>query len=945
MNANEAAHGHAKGSYRDSRRSMPESELFVQSSPRNVPQGKIRSLEPALMKMGSDRPYPDERRPSSASTCGDLEGPHRINAFKHLGTSHGHNDTDLVGRILSPRVCGTALSQRSRSRTSNMSRKRSITGKQSSKPDPERKTLLMNQVARYWNECIGLADEEKAHAKAESDSLRKELQRQQAKLQEAEKKFETERTNRQALEGRLAAADKAHSSICQENSELLEQVGKLKEEVETSKERAKILNGKYRTYRAKLNEAIIEQQRLFTQAKDFYNQSIQDLRQEHEAWMLDSKAIEQALADSVQKRAKIKECLEELRLDFEQQVQESRWLNSRFVIYRALTFMMTRYKEQEAISKLKMKSIEQDQALISEKKVSDELRGQLEIERTRNGDAMKEVSSSIKELQDFMKARILEQPQERELPAHAQQRLHALEEAVQNCATTVSTQSNFGSMVQKVEEKIMTEIKPALCDIAQCQTATNEALSLISNGCATELGLVRGEVEGLSQKQLDLNGLVAERTKMLSNAFECIRDGVAGTREVCDDLGQSLESWFSEERRSMSEEQSLWKEDVVSQLTQREKTIDDLKTVCDNAAQMHSTRFEQLSKSLATKEEGKQLAQAMMEEFRFVLDHELCRDKAKAEHDSKQTQNTLANLESQIRTVIDHFERDKTGGGDAESQESNASSKHMIQDLQAEAKATADLRHRWHSDVKLIDSMRSNLERVQSLMPYIDQCHGMMDSITRVEDMIEHTSKYIDQEHRWVRHQLQEQALARDDTIAGTSDAMRLRLDDDAQAHGDIAGVRSVHTSIQETLRRRVHVHSPIEPFLPANAPSIEQEKKRRRDAIKVPSILKIIGQPSSQEAIVKVDECNKTETELGPVHEYRKKTAQSGSSAEETTRIIHEIGSSFITEKPARSAFDLPRITDYQPLFGASSGVIVKHGRESNEKEDSTRIKRVRLL
>ncbi|KAG6276188.1 hypothetical protein E4U47_000221 [Claviceps purpurea] len=920
MNANEAAHRHAKGSYRDSRRSMPESELFVQSSPRNVPQGKVRSYEPSLMKMGSDRPYPDERRPSSASTCGDLEGPHRINAFKHLGTSHGHNDTDLVGRILSPRVCDTALSQRSRSRTSNMSRKRSITGKQSSKPDPERKTLLMNQVARYWNECIGLADEEKAHAKAESDSLRKELQRQQAKLQEAEQKFETERTNRQALEGRLAAADKAHSSICQENSELLEQVDKLKEEVETSKERAKTLNGKYRTYRAKLNEAIVEQQRLFTQAKDFYNQSIQDLRQEHEARILDSKAIEQALADSVQKRAKIKECLEELRLDFEQQVQE----------------------KQEAISKLKMKSIEQDQALISEKKVSDELRDQLETERTRNGDAMKEVSSSMKELQDFMTARALEQPQERELPAHAQQRLHALEEAVQNCATTVSTQSNFGSMVQKIEEKIMTEIKPALCDITQCQTVTNEVLSLISNGCATELGLVRGEVEGLSQKQLDLHGLVAERSEMLSNAFECIRDGVAGTREVCDDLGQSLESWFSEERRSMSEEQSLWKEDVVSQLTQREKTIDDLKTVCDNAAQIYSTRFEQLSKSLATKEEGKQLAQAMMEEFRFVLDHELCRDKAKAEHDSKQTQYTLANLESQIRTVIERFERDKTEGGDTESQESNASSKHMIQDLQAEAKATADLRHRWHSDVKLIDSMRSNLERVQSLMPYIDQCHGMMDSITRVEDMIEHTSKYIDQEHRWVRHQLQEQALARDDTIAATSDAMRPRLGDDPQAHDDIASVGSVHTSIQETIRRRVHVHSPIEPFFPANAPSIEQEKKRRRDATKVPSILKIISQPSSQEIIVTGDECNKTETELGPVHEYRKKTAQTGSSTEETTRIIHEIGSSFITEKPARSAFDLPRITDYQPLFGASSGVVIKHGRETNEKDDSTRIKRL---
>ncbi|KAG6033018.1 hypothetical protein E4U41_007042 [Claviceps citrina] len=956
MDTNHASHKRSKGSSRDSRRSVPESGLFVQSSPQtqNVHQGNSLSFEPAQMRIDSaqtkmihssnSRPYLDQFRPSSASTCGDLEGPHRITAYKQPGTSYERNVTDAAGRIISPGVYDTALSHRSRSRTSNISIKRSNAGKQN-KPDPERKKLLMNQVARYWNECIGLADEERAHAKAEAESLRDDLHRQQAKLQEAQASLDKERTDRQALEDRLEVAEKTQAVIRQENSELVEQVGQLKEDLETSKERAKTLNGKYRTYRAKLNEAIIEQQQLFTKAKDLYNESIRNLRQEHEARMLESKGIEKALAESAQKQTKMKECLEELRSSFEKQMQE----------------------KQEEISQLKTKSIEQDQALQAEKKISDELRNQLESERASHGMAMKQLSDSMKDLQECMKARVLEQPQGLELPMHVQERLHILEEALQSCASSVFNQSNFESMVQKLGERIMTDINPALCDINQCQAYTNEMLSLISSGCATELGLVQGELKTLTQKQVEATDLVAQKAEVLSNNLECIRDGVAATQGVCGDIDHSLQSWFTEERRSMSEEQSSWKKDVILQITQRNQTIDELKKLCGNATHMHSAKLEQLRNSLATKEEGKQLAQAMMEEFRFVLDHELSRDKAKAEHDSKQTQHTLASLENQINTVVDHFEKNKMELCDAQ----RASLQHMIQGLQAEAKATADLRNRWHSDVKLIDSMRSKLESVQKLMPYIDQCHQAIDSISRVEDLIEHTSKTIDQEHRWVRQQLEEQAHAQTqagDTLTATANAVTPGLHQppqvhvglletasecierriiDAQAHCETGHVDSVQASLQETMRRRVHVHSPIEPFCPANALSVEQEQRRRRGPFTVPSILKSNGASSSQETTAAEDQCSKTETELGPVHEYRKKRVQSANSREETQRMIHEIGSSFITEKTARSAFDLPKITDYQPLLVTSKGVANTYKRkiQNNEDEDSARVQRLKVL
>ncbi|KAG5950252.1 hypothetical protein E4U53_005337 [Claviceps sorghi] len=808
-----------------------------------------------------------------------------------------------------------------------MSIKRSHAGKHRKRPDAERKTLLMNQVARYWNECIGLADEEEAHAKAEIESLRNELQRQQAKLQDAQKKFDKERTNRQTLEGSLEAAKKAHSVICQQNSELEDQVQQLKEDLESSKEKAKTLNGKYRTYRAKLNEAILEQQRLFIQAKDLYNESIQNLRQENEARMVKSKTIEKALADSAQKRIEMQECLGELRSNLEQQVQE----------------------KQEEIFRLKTKLIEQDQALLAEKAVSRELRDQLASERTGHGIAMRELSNSVKELQESMMQNVLERSHECELPMHVYQRLHVLEDSVQICATRVSNQSNFGSLIRKLEERIMTEIHAALCDINRTQSYTNSMLSFISRGCATELGLVRGRVETLCERQLEFHDLVADKAAILSVGLDCIRDGVTATHEACGDIGRNIQSWLAEERRSMSEEQSLWKQDVIVQLSQRDKTIDELKRVCHNATQMHSTKFEQLRKSLATKEEDRQLAQAMMEEFRFVLDHELSRDKAKAEHDSKQTQYTLANLETQISTVVEYFE--KTGIRDAQAQESNATFKHTIQGLQAEAKATADLRNRWHSDIKLVDSMRSKLEIVQKLMPYIDHCHETMDNITRVQDMIEHTSEYIEQEHHWVRHQLQEQDRAQaEDVMAATASAASPRLDhvdDHGQAHCDTAHGHSVQSGVQETLKRRVHVHCPIEPFFPATAPSIEQEKRRRRDPTKVPSILKFTGSFSSKETLVETEQCNRTETELGPVHEYRKKPVQSENSSENINRIIHEIGSSFISDKTTRSAFDLPRITDYQRPGVSPSEVLDKYklGSQDDEETDNIRVKRLKLL
>lgn len=261
-------------------------------------------------------------RPSSVSTCGDLEGPYRVTP--HKSRLSVDDEPSGISRhpehIFDNAGYDGGCNSRSRSRTSNISRKRSSVNKHRSKPDPGRKKMLMHQVTQYWNECISIAEEEKAQAKLEIDQLRDELRQQHTKLQEAQQLLETERTERQDMDKTLKEVEEKNVEAMLENSTMCEESTALKEQLRSSKERAAVLTEKSKTYRTKLNEAILEQQRLFLQAKEFYHESIQKLRQENENRVAETKVIETALANSREKREKMRHCLDELRSGVERDI-------------------------------------------------------------------------------------------------------------------------------------------------------------------------------------------------------------------------------------------------------------------------------------------------------------------------------------------------------------------------------------------------------------------------------------------------------------------------------------------------------------------------------------------------------------------------------------------------------------------------------------------------
>lgn len=277
----------------------------------------------------------DQSRPPSTSSCGDLEVPYRVTPREaHFPAEDVRHEPNRRPEMS---LDGTGYEggydHRSRSRTSNMSRKRSSVNKHRSKPDPERKRVLMHQVAQYWNECISIAEEEKTQAKLEIDHLRESIREQNMKLQEARQQLDGERAEHQDIETKLMAATEEIAKAELENSTLSQESKATKEALRTSKERAAVLSEKSKTYRTKLNEAILEQQRLFLQAKEFYQDSIKSLRQENETRQAEAKSIEAALKECHQKRDKMRQYMDELRIGLQGEIKARKTSSLHTTVY------------------------------------------------------------------------------------------------------------------------------------------------------------------------------------------------------------------------------------------------------------------------------------------------------------------------------------------------------------------------------------------------------------------------------------------------------------------------------------------------------------------------------------------------------------------------------------------------------------------------------------
>ncbi|KAF5134431.1 hypothetical protein E5D57_005065 [Metarhizium anisopliae] len=942
---------------------LPNLPMSAQGSPKKLSDELPILLNARYSKDNSrgDRPTnitnirkdQGQPRPSSVSTCGDLEGPYRVtpNKSRHPLSDEHHELIPQPEELFGANAYDGDFAHRSGSRTSNISRKRSGINKHRSQQEPGRKKMLMQQVAQYWNECINIAEEEKAQARLEIDQLREDLRRQYVKLTEARHQLDNEQAGRKDSEQKLKHSEEKVAEVLLENSTLSQRLSTMQEELRSTKERDAILTEKSRTYRTKLNEAILEQQRLFLQAKEFYHDSIQELRQENETRVAESKAIDTALTNSREKREQMRHCLDELRSGIEKEVEA----------------------RGEEIARLQERISAQEQALCTERQISSDLRNQIMSVKPLQSDEARDLVNTVKSLHESISANTVDQAQQLELSESVCRRLQNLEVLVKGLASNASKEIGISSLVEGLHELISTDVFSALADIGGAQSCTYETLVGTRNDCQAELAFMRTALSDLTKQQTNMQGQFAAEIYDSIRKLDTVHGDVTSNRELCQHIGEEMTTWFTKERDVINAERDSWKKDVVRLLNEGNDRTEDLEKIVIASGHTCLSKLDSLNTTMAPRDDETKAAwQQIIDRVQSSLDQNLHLERLNAGYSPEETQRLLASLEGLVVSISEHLVRSEARvanqGKPSQHDEQNdaaASLQDKILQLEKEVSKTTDLQKRWHSDIQIVDSIRSKLRTLQQLPSQIDGCSEQLAKFSRVSSMLDSASTDLGIQETWVKQQLGinlPQVNSNVVTPPRTIDQLQpgQLMDPNYNQSENSKNDRVMSTENDEILTtqnsnsefgpKRVQVQSPTEAHSPSSPPSIEQEQKRRRIAMAVRPILKANSLFSSQESITAQHQSNETETEteteLGPILESRKTTTTISSASAASQKIIADISSGFVTDKSEETFFNLPRVTDFQPhLKVVPSQVISQKRKFKLDGGECPKLKRVKLI
>ena len=300
----------------------PQIKLHEQRSMPGFSRRAIANQRPSHIRAMA----PDVRHHSPASTCGDLEGPVHQTPRQSF---RPHRD-DLASANFQrwetrrQQGCSRNSTQRSQSRTSNISKKRAAVHKPFHGGDLGRKKALMEQVAIHWNECLQLAEEEKQGAVREISRLQDDVAQKSKELKDAQAMVSHRQRQVQKIEERCKNIEEQQSIVSQHNEQLSGEVESLRKELSESNKRAVHVGEKYKAYRDKINDAISEQQDLYKRSRAYYQHLLQELEQERTKQSDKAGEIDEALKVSQEKRSEMKRVFEELQTQMREESRKSK---------------------------------------------------------------------------------------------------------------------------------------------------------------------------------------------------------------------------------------------------------------------------------------------------------------------------------------------------------------------------------------------------------------------------------------------------------------------------------------------------------------------------------------------------------------------------------------------------------------------------------------------
>lgn len=526
------------------------------------------------------------------SLCGDLEGPAHRSPRAHQPAVQGSAPLRT-----SPHF-ETVRRERSQSRTSNISKKRSDKiRKHRRRTEDERKKKAMQHVAQYWNECIQISEEEKNHANREIESLQHQLQRQEVKLSESRSMLKLKQHDLECAESLGRQLQEEGLQIKDENRSLSEEVQTLRGQLSESEAHTAKLRERHRQIRDKLNEAIQEQQGLYKRSQAFYEDLSGKLRQEKEERETYTSRMDELLQTSRHKREEMKQCFDDFRDKMERE---------------------SRLKE-ETISELRGRVEEQEESLRHERELAESLSRQMNVERDSR-DAIQATASSVESLLRDYAVKCVEQQGTARTVESISDRLDDLLKRIQNSEKDESSSTAVTQAIQGMEEVIAGRVIAIVAELASGQGRVEDTLLALGRSCGIQVKKMREFLDHHNEEMV---------------SFHLADEKVRG------EFRDSLESIQSEVRQTGKETCQQIKE--AFQDVARTELITRQEDICKQRAALNDENLQGRLGDVVT-------------EFQNSLEQGFLQERNRSEEHLRQTQTAVSALESQLKAVVDQLE-------------------------------------------------------------------------------------------------------------------------------------------------------------------------------------------------------------------------------------------------------------------------------------------------
>ncbi|XEV04143.1 hypothetical protein FSHL1_009430 [Fusarium sambucinum] len=846
---------------------------------------------------------------SSPSTCGDLEmpAPQSPRTARRSRTSGGYWSRQPTARSDHYRD-SEKYHDRPQSRESNVSRKRSSRRKDRSRTtvDPERKKLAMQNVAQRWNECIQISEAERIEAAKEIARLEDEVHSAEEALEMSRQLISEKDAAIQELTDLHKSQEEEGSLIEKESQKLLNEVESLRSDLAKSYEDKAAIHEKYRKNRAKLNEAITEQQDLFNRSRARCEE-IAELQKDREKRDIDAKAVELALEASRKKREELKSCVEQFRAETEQEVQ----------------------KKNHAIEKLKTKLEHQQQELIRERAAASELQKQLETESTLT-DMVKNIHSDLSTLKENSnKHNERSQNQDRAAKCLSE-KLDRISDHLNSHIEGQITNGDVKSMLENLEANIITRLASEIYSVISSQTNAAKTAACFHETVHGHFEKLHNNMAEQQSTQSKTQRWFEENRRVFVDYLDAISTKTVETQRACEELKNN---WVD-----FSESNSIWRDsfkdnlhnEIIQQLENRESKIIKLEETLQQVSLEWSRKLEGMRSSmLENDQQSEKGLQGAIREVRETLDKRFQEQSVASQNDISKSEAIRSTIETHLEQVRRQLE--SVSSGDPESQllrealleerkKTSGLQEHLIK-LQSDAGTSSELCRREREDFKAMETLKSQLESMSVRMPRVENLNTTFNKMIDLNQILQSTASYLSKEHNWVRDEL----AARLQTITpnesqesevGTESSYFQEQRSEEPRPGlqtqDIGGKRSnnlsdvltldVHTQ-GERYRRRVVVASPaIEESLPAPPLSIAQEQQRRRE----PSVARPILRP----AAASTKEADPLGTALNHDQYNRPVMARASSAASGTNpAMVEQVRTGLM---PRMGKWDLPTIEDF---------------------------------